>query len=100
MPNVQNLYELRNQIVFVNETQVLEPFQTATRQVTVSPGAEELKVTMTYADPPGNPAVQSQHRINDLDLKVTSPSGWVYRGNNGLLESPYSAAGGSSSGRA
>ena len=34
------------------------------------------------------------HRINDLTLKVTSPSAVVYWGNNGLLEGNWSVAGG------
>ena len=37
----------------------------------------------------------SQHRINDLTLKVTSPSGTVYYGNNGLDAGNVSTPGGS-----
>jgi hypothetical protein len=49
---------------------------------------------MTYSDPPGNPSVQSQHRINDLTLKAISPSGVEYWGNNGLLTGVWSEPGG------
>ena len=52
-----------------------------------------MRVTMTYADPAGNPA-STLHRINDLTLKVTSPSSVVYWGNNGLLEGNWSAPNG------
>jgi hypothetical protein len=37
----------------------------------------------------------TQHRINDLSLRVISPSGVVYHGNNGLLASQWSVPGGS-----
>lgn len=52
-----------------------------------------LKVTMVYRDPPGVPG-SSVDRINDLSLKLTSPSGVVYWGNNGLLEGNVSTPGG------
>jgi hypothetical protein len=38
--------------------------------------------------------VQSQHRVNDLTLKVTSPSGVVYWGNQGLSAAMWSTPGG------
>ena len=44
---------------------------------------------MVYTDPMG--AVPSSvNRINDLTLRVLSPSGTVYWGNNGLLEGNWS----------
>ncbi|MGD8394328.1 MAG: FlgD immunoglobulin-like domain containing protein [Candidatus Eiseniibacteriota bacterium] len=95
MPDVGRMYDLRDQILVVNETDVLPPFATQTYEVQVDAGTPLFKVTMTYADPPGNPAVQSQHRINDLDLRVISPGGTVFYGNAGLLDSPYSVPGGS-----
>jgi hypothetical protein len=49
---------------------------------------------MIYADPGGTTS-SSQHRINDLTLKVTSPSNVVYWGNNGLLGGNWSTSGGS-----
>jgi hypothetical protein len=60
----------------------------------VNAGSPELKVVMVYSDPPGNPAVPLQHRINDLTLKVTSPSGTVYWGNRGLYDGVWSITGG------
>jgi len=90
MPDVGNLYDLREKIYVIDETVILEPFDVEQHIVAVEAGEPALKVTMTYADPPGNPAVQSQHRINDLTLKVISPSGTVYYGNNGLLDGVWS----------
>ena len=94
MPDLQNLYNMREKIYFVDETDVLNPFGVGTHTVTVDPGEPELKIAMVYLDPAGNPAVQTQHRINDLTLKVISPSSVVYWGNNNLYVSPYSTAGG------
>jgi hypothetical protein len=95
MPDLQKMYDMRNQIYVIDETDVLLPFETAYHTVTVNPLEPELKITLVYSDPPGNPAVQTQHRINDLTLKVTSPSSVVYWGNNGLYDGPYSLPGGS-----
>lgn len=95
MPDLQKLYNMRNQIYFVDETDVLLPFGSTQHTVTVNAGTPELKIAMVYADPPGNPSVQTQHRINDLTLKVTSPTGTVYWGNRGLYDGVWSTTGGS-----
>ena len=49
---------------------------------------------MVYRDLPGNPGFLP-HRINDISLKVTSPIGTVYYGNNGLTAGNVSTPGGS-----
>jgi hypothetical protein len=95
MPNLQTLYDMREKIYVIDETDVLVPFEVASHSVSVSEGEPQLKIVLTYADPAGNPAVQTQHRINDLTLKVRSPSQTVYWGNNGLLTGVWSTAGGS-----
>lgn len=94
VPNVKNLYDLRGKISFIDESVILQNTQTAEFNVLVDPGEPALRFTMTYADPAGNPAA-SIDRINDLTLKVTSPSGVVYWGNNGLLDGNWSIPGGS-----
>jgi hypothetical protein len=95
MPNLKNLYDTKDTIYIIDETDVLEEFDIGEHVVSVEEDTPALKVTMTYADPPGNPSVQSQHRINDLTLKVISPSEIVYWGNYGLEESTWSSSGGS-----
>jgi subtilisin family serine protease len=95
MPNLQTMYDLREDFYIIDEEDILEPFDVAEYSVSVDAGEPYLKVTMTYADPPGNPAVQTQHRINDLTLKVKSPSGDEYWGNYGLEEGVWSTTGGS-----
>lgn len=92
MPSVQNLYNVRDNVFVIDETRVLAPFEVASYPVMIAAGRPSFRATMTYSDRPGNPAVQTQHRINDLDLKVTSPSGTIYYGNGGLTTSLWSVA--------
>ncbi len=92
--DVQNLYDNRNRLFIIDESQVLRLFQGSSHQMNVGAGESEFKATMIYADPGGTTS-SSQHRINDLTLKVTSPSNVVYWGNNGLLEGNWSTPGGS-----
>ncbi len=94
MPDVQQMYDLREKIYVVDEENLLRPFQVEEHVVVVEAGEPAFKATMAYADLAGNPAVQSQHRINDLTLKVTSPSGTIYYGNVGLYDGPWSEPGG------
>ncbi len=78
----------------IDETDLLTPLQTRSYQVNVPSNQPALKVTMVYTDPKGNPNIQAQHRINNLDLKVTAPNGTFYWGNNGLMNSSWSTSGG------
>jgi len=93
LPNVQTLYDMRDDISFIDESVLLANLESVEYVAIVDPGAPAMRVTMTYADPAGNPAA-SIHRINDLTLKVTSPSSVVYWGNNGLLDGNWSTSGG------
>lgn len=90
MPSVKNIFDQRDNYYIIDESDVLDPFETSIHMVAVQADAPYLKVTMTYADPAGNPAVQTQHRINDLTLKVISPSDVIYWGNFGLKEGVWS----------
>ena len=90
MPNLTTMYDLREKFYIIDESDILDPFEVSSHIVSVEAGSPFLKITMTYADPAGNPSVQTQHRINDLTLKATSPSNVVYWGNNGLLEGVWS----------
>lgn len=95
MPNVANLYDLRDKLFFVDETDVIGNLQSTLYVFSVGPGEAEFKATLVFADPPGNPAA-AEHRINDLSLKVTAPDGTIYWGNQGLLANNYSTPGGAS----
>ncbi len=95
VPNLQTLYDYRERLYVVDQSDVLSPFEVATHLIDVGEEDTVLKIAMVYPDPAGNPSVQTMHRVNDLSLRVVSPSGTVYNGNYGLYESPWSSAGGS-----
>jgi hypothetical protein len=81
----------------IDETDVLAPLASKQYGRTIDfgqPGNDQLRVTLVWTDIQGTTSA-SQHRINNLDLKVTSPLGSVFWGNNGLMEGNWSAAGGS-----
>jgi hypothetical protein len=93
LPDLKHLYDTREQLAIIDESVVLTNMESAEFTAFVSAGAPDLRVTLTYADPAGVPAA-SQHRINDLTLKVTAPNDTVYWGNNGLKEGIWSLPGG------
>jgi fibronectin type 3 domain-containing protein len=99
MADVQNLHDMAqahswNFPVLIDESAVITPLETHTYNVNVT-GSDPLKATLVYADPPGVPGA-GVNRINDLSLKVTSPSAVIYWGNNGLDVGVWSTSGGSS----
>jgi len=82
----------------VDEEVALKVEERASYNIVVEPDENELKVTLVYNDLPGTTSA-SLHRINDLDLTVTSPSGTVYNGNWGLDAGNYSLPGGDRDGK-
>ncbi len=98
MPDLGKMYENREKMTIIDETDLIEPLGVNAYISNVPVNEPELAVTMIYRDPAGNPA-SNIHRINDLTLKVTSPSGTVYWGNNGLRQTNWSAAGGAANDR-
>jgi hypothetical protein len=98
LPDVMNIYDRRDHFTIVNEAVLIEPFESAAFTRTINPILpfnNELRVTMVYTDRAGIPGA-GVHRVNDLSLKVTSPSQVVYWGNNGLLTGNVSTPGGTS----
>jgi hypothetical protein len=93
-PSLRNMYDNRTRTYIVPETDVLTQGFGRVHTLVVPAAQPELKVCMTFVDPAGNPA-SALARINDLTLRVTSPTGTVYWGNNGLSAGNYSTAGGS-----
>lgn len=79
----------------VDASTPLQLNQSATYTVNIASGTADLKATMVYPDPPGTTS-STLHRINDVDLKVTSPTGTIYWGNNGLAAGNWSTSGGAS----
>jgi len=94
-PDLQRLSESSARMLVVDEADVLTELQSKDYVVQVLPGEAELRVTLVFRDPPGTTS-STLHRINDLDLTVTSPSNVVYRGNVGLNAGNFSTSGGAS----
>ncbi|RMH51972.1 MAG: hypothetical protein D6685_17020 [Bacteroidetes bacterium] len=92
-PSMQDLYDLRNNMLVLDELDVLRQGQSRTYYVWVKPGTKEFRSVMHHADPPGNPAV-TRRRINSLNMKVTDPNGVSYWGQHGLMNSLTSTPGG------
>ncbi|MCL4222665.1 MAG: S8 family serine peptidase [Phycisphaerales bacterium] len=91
--SVSRLYDQRERMLIVDQTDLLAPGQSRVYVADVEPMQDVLQVTLVYPDPPGMPGSLAQ-LVNDLSLRVTSPDGLVFLGNYGLLDSPYSQAGG------
>jgi hypothetical protein len=95
LPDVARLLDLKGRfLVLVDETDVLSNLQSTTYEVPVEIGGGTIRATLVYTEPSGTTS-SSQHRINDLSLKVTAPDGTVYWGNHGLLDGIWSVSGGS-----
>lgn len=83
--DIAALYEQRETMFIVNETDLLTEFQTKSYTYNVPSGRPALRVTLVYTDPPGIPN-STANLVNDVSLKVVSPSGTVYWGNFGLID--------------
>ncbi|MBX3357967.1 MAG: S8 family serine peptidase [Phycisphaeraceae bacterium] len=92
MADLERLYNLRTGMFIVNESTPLTHLSHARYNFSVD-GSTPLRVTMVYKDPAGNTAA-SVARINDLSVKVTSPTAEIFWGNNGLLVGNWSTPGG------
>jgi len=91
--DLKSLHDLRTALYVVDESDVLVNLGATTHNLTVQPSTPAFKATLVYRDPPGTTS-STQHRINNLDLKVIAPDGTVYWGNNGLMAGNWSVAGG------
>ncbi len=91
--DLKNTYDRRLNTFWVDQTDVISNLQTISYPLTVAAATPELRATLCYLDPAGAPTA-GQHRKNDLTLRVTSPGGTIYFGNNGLTAGLYSTSGG------
>ncbi|HEY8206765.1 MAG TPA: S8 family serine peptidase, partial [Myxococcaceae bacterium] len=92
-PDLTRLRNRASLTSIVDETDVLKPLGMRSYSVSVPAFQTELNVTMAYTDPMGTVGA-ARARINDLSVRVTSPSGVVYWGNNGLTAGNWSTSGG------
>lgn len=95
VPDVGTLHDNRKSVLIIDESEVLSEGQVHSYQVNLLPGQTDFKATLVFLDPAGTTS-SSQHRVNDLSLRVTSPNNTIYWGNNGLLSGNWSSSGGSS----
>ncbi|MCY1001364.1 S8 family serine peptidase [Myxococcus sp. MISCRS1] len=91
--DLKRLHDRSGSTSIINETDTLLPLGVNEYKVSVTGTEKEFNVTLVYTDPAGTVGA-AQARINDLSLRVTSPSGIVYWGNNGLSAGNVSTAGG------
>jgi hypothetical protein len=94
LADIGRVYDERERFFIVNEDQPVTPLGANSYPLKVAGDEPDLRVTLVYRDPSGTTSA-SKHRINDLTLRVTSPSGLVYYGNNGLTTGNESTPGGS-----
>lgn len=96
-PDLRYMYDNASSMFWVDEADVLANLASKSYALDVAAGTPEFRATLVYLDPAGTTSA-SLHRINDLSLQVTDPSGVVYWGNNGLSAGSYNAStpGGSS----
>lgn len=92
-PSLRTLWDRRNKALVIDETDVLTQGQATRYEITVLPGEAELKVVLNYAERAGNPAA-AKTLVNNLSLRVVSPSGVTYWGNHGLEQGNWSLPGG------
>ncbi len=93
LPDLANLYSKRSKMKIINGTDRVITGQTKSYSVCIGANEPVAAFTLCYIDPQG-PTSGGQARINDVSLRVTSPTGSVYRGNNGLVTANFSPAGG------
>lgn len=93
-PNLQDMYDNRLKTYIIDETQLITQGETQSYSIDVNPGEPALKVCLNWNEPAGNPSASS-HLVNNLSLRVTSPSGVQYWGNHNLESGRWSTPGGS-----
>jgi subtilase family protein/fibronectin type III domain protein len=91
--DLRTVWDQRNSMYIVDESDVLTNLASTVHSLTVQAGTTAFKATLVYRDPPGTTS-STQHRINNMDLKVTAPGGTIYWGNNGLNAGNWSTSGG------
>jgi serine protease AprX len=97
-PSLRSMWDRRGKTIIVDETDVLLQGQSRRYAMQVNAGEPELKIALCFRDPAGSPAA-AQATINNLSLRVTSPSGQIYWGNAGLTQGNWSMLGGSEDNR-
>ncbi len=96
-PALHDLFDLRRNMLVIDELEVLQQGGARTYWVHVKPGTPQFRSTMVYADLPAAAPFGNPHRVNDVNLQVTAPDGTIYHGNTGMATATtalYTAPGG------
>ena len=88
-PDIKTIYGMKDKMLVDDEGTRLRDGQKKKYVVEVARGEDQFKVSMVYREPAAPLSAQKQ-LLNDLNLKVTSPSGVVYYGNWGLRKNMWS----------
>ncbi|MEC7726680.1 MAG: S8 family serine peptidase, partial [Planctomycetota bacterium] len=92
-PDLRKLWDMRAKTYIIDETDVLQQGQVRSHPIVVGPFEPAFKACLNWSEPAANPSA-AQHLVNNLSLRVTSPTGVVYWGNRNLENGVWSAAGG------
>ncbi|SMF66769.1 S8 family serine peptidase [Pseudobacteriovorax antillogorgiicola] len=87
-PDLRQIYRQRQDLTIINESVPLQMNDRFQQEFVIGPG-DSVLATLVYRDPPGVIG-SGLARVNDLDLRLTSPSGQVFWGNAGLKDSTQS----------
>jgi len=93
MADIGRLYELRSRMFIVDQSTPLRNLERKSYKLRVASGTPELRATMAFTDPPAG-GCSTKQLVNNLTLKITSPHGVIYYGNNGLVTGNESTPGG------
>jgi hypothetical protein len=93
IPDVSRIHAAGRNMLVVNGGHPLAIGESRTFQVRRYAAGEPLRISLVWADREAEVLAEIA-LVNDLDLKVTSPSGTVYRGNHGLIEYLWSVESG------
>jgi hypothetical protein len=88
------MWDYRDQTFIIDEEEILVQGDVDSWQIDVGGGEPQLKACLNWNEPAGNPAA-SQHLVNNLSLRLTSPTGVVWWGNHQLENGVWSSPGGS-----
>ncbi|MBM4108344.1 MAG: hypothetical protein FJ255_05955 [Phycisphaerae bacterium] len=95
--NMTTLWNTRGSMFIENERAPIGSGETRTYQFD-APGGQSFFATMVYSDP-APLTLSIPNRVNNLNLKVTGPTGTVWWGNNGLAANNWNAVGGAANDR-
>jgi hypothetical protein len=93
MVDIARLYNIRKHIFIVDQSMPIRNLECKIYKLRVANNSPDIRATLAFTDPPAA-GCSIKQLVNNLTLKLTSPKGDVYYGNNGLMTGNESTAGG------